>query len=156
MNNFQINSIIRSFDKSKTIFHGTFPSDKLPNKRLRNLPAAFVVNLSPSNERGTHWIAIFIDKHRNGYYFDSFGNPPVNGNISRFLQVQTNKMYFSKAILQSTNSSVCGGYAICFILFMLHNPSNYIRFQNFFTCNQYINDYCIKKTINVIKQRNFC
>ena len=55
MNSFEINKILESFDGNRNIFEGVFASDKLPKKRLRKTPSAFIVNLSPSNEIGSHF-----------------------------------------------------------------------------------------------------
>jgi len=42
--------------------------DELPQKKLRcTTNHAFVINLSKSNEYGSHWISVFIDRYRNGY-----------------------------------------------------------------------------------------
>lgn len=151
MNGKQIDTVLKSFRKSRGIYQGVFSSNLLPLQKIKNVPAAFVVNLSPSYEIGSHWIAIYINSNRIGYYFDSYGLPPTVPKIKRFLQKQCKVFYHSHAELQSTNSTVCGAYAICFIIFMLQNrsPEN---FESFFSTNQYINDYCIKKTLDKIKE----
>lgn len=54
-----INHFVQPFKKSN-IFKGVFASDRLPSKFT--LPAAFVINLSTHNSRGTHWVALYIKK----------------------------------------------------------------------------------------------
>ena len=154
MNGRQIDTVLKSFQKSRGVYRGVFSSNLLPLQKKIKVPAAFVVNLSPSYEIGSHWIAIYIDNNRIGYYFDSYGLPPNVPKIKRFLQKQCKLFYHSHAELQSTNSSVCGAYAICFIVFMLQNRS-LKKFESYFCTNQYINDYCIKKTLDKIKELTF-
>ena len=58
------------------IFKGVFSSNNLPSKKNFTIPAAFIINLSPSHEPGSHWVGIYINKKRIGYYFDSYGYLP--------------------------------------------------------------------------------
>jgi len=59
---------------SATTLTGIYSVDTLPKQV--EYPAALIVNLSPSTSPGTHWTAIYINKHGRGQYFDSFGNEP--------------------------------------------------------------------------------
>lgn len=40
------------------------PCDMLPNKFKP--PAGFIINLSTSKQKGTHWVALAIDANRRG------------------------------------------------------------------------------------------
>jgi hypothetical protein len=156
MNSFEINKILESFDGNRNIFEGVFASDKLPRKRLRKTPSAFIVNLSPSNEIGSHWISIYIDENKHGYYFDSYGLQPNVDDIVKFLEIQCKSYHWSTREIQATNSTVCGAYAVCYIIFRMQSNNNRIRdFQDFFCGNPFINDLCIQRTLEQIKKRIF-
>jgi len=73
MNTTQINCAL----KSNRIFRGVFARDQLENVSLDRYPIAFVVNTDKSSGPGEHWVAIFIDQNGRGYYFDSYGRPPL-------------------------------------------------------------------------------
>jgi hypothetical protein len=150
MNGIEILSIVQKLDRNK-IFRGVFPSDKLPKRKLKKLPAAFVVNLDSSEKKGSHWIGIFVDQKRKGYYFDSYGcNPNVEGIIN-FLRYQCKKIEIFQHQLQSTNTKVCGSYVIFFLLTMMIDKST--DFAKYFSRNTFINDLFIRKIMNKIKQR---
>lgn len=80
--------IIDPFQKCN-IFKGVFPCDELPKNFT--LPAAFVINLSKHNSRGSHWVGLFIDKQRNAEYFDSFGFQPNQSEIIQFIKLKSKK-----------------------------------------------------------------
>ena len=42
--------------------------DNLPRRK----DGAFVINLDDKQNKGTHWVSLFIDRHM-ALYFDSFG-----------------------------------------------------------------------------------
>jgi hypothetical protein len=156
MNNIEISTIFEKINKRDMYFIGVFPCDLLPREKLRKLPCSLIINLSPSNEIGSHWTSIFIDKTRTGHYFDSFGVKPFNKDIKKFLNKQCVKYTWSSKELQSSNSSLCGAYAICFIVFMMLNPfSKAENFGQLFSSNQFINDLCIQSNIQEIKQQKF-
>ena len=68
-------------------FIGTFAVDTLPSN-LWNTPCSAIVNLSMSNHPGSHFIAIFINKHNYLCYFDSYALPPpiYNHHLIQFLK----------------------------------------------------------------------
>ena len=63
----------------KSIFRGTFSRDELSKLKPENDHEAGVLNLSNSDEAGTHWTAWFKKLKNAIFYFDSFGDlPPTN------------------------------------------------------------------------------
>ena len=155
MNAREINKILTAFDKKHEIFKGVFPSDKLPKKIFKQFPVALVVNLDTSKGKGSHWIAIYIDEKRKGYYFDSYGCKPEVKQIQMFMRNQCKQQFYFEMQLQSSNSNVCGGYAIVFLIFKMDKYSNYQgkKFEDFFTTNTFINDLCINRIIKEMKQK---
>src|SRR6267154_2164422 len=51
-------------------FLGVFPIDMLPKTLPPHRPLLLVCNTKPHDNRGEHWIVLFIDS--TGEYFDSF------------------------------------------------------------------------------------
>ena len=72
--------------KNVTSFLGVYPSDILPPPSVT--PAAtLIVNSDPQTSKGTHWLAIHCQpRSYSGYFFDSYGLPPLIPNISNFLR----------------------------------------------------------------------
>jgi hypothetical protein len=126
----------------KNIYKGVFSADHLPNSFL--LPAAFIVNLSPSTVPGSHWVSIFIDEDRNVEYFDSFGIEPQIPSIISFMKRHGKNIFYTNQQLQHLSSKNCGKYAIVFLLFkMSKKPTSH--FINLFNKNSSINDIVIEK-----------
>lgn len=94
---------------------GVFPSDKIPD--IRKFPCALVLNTDKHDEKGSHWLAVYIQDQRTLEFFDSFGLPPdVYGeDITRFIKRYC-RIQWNKIPLQSLTSNVCGQYCIYFIV----------------------------------------
>ena len=123
-------STIRKLLKTYKCFKGVFASDMLPYSA--NLPLNIIVNTDPSYKPGQHWVAISIDAKGHGYYFDSFGFPPLVKNIFKFISEKAfNGWSYNRRQLQNVMSSTCGNYCVLFIIFKCNNLSNKEFFFNF-------------------------
>lgn len=131
----------------KNIFKGVFPCDSLPHRF--SFPAAFVINLSPHNEPGTHWVAVYIAENGHAYYFDSFGFGVKNNFIVKFLEVHSNKITFNKKQLQHISSNKCGKFCCVFVAFILKNCT-ISNFLNKFSLNLFVNDILIDNMYNYL------
>lgn len=115
MNSSQIHTILSRDPVSARYFEGVFPSDKIPT--IRKFPCALVLNTDKHDEKGTHWLAVYIQDKRTIEFFDSFGLPPevygedITRFIKRYYRIQCNKIP-----VQSVTSNVCGQYCIYFIV----------------------------------------
>lgn len=118
MNGKEIESMIMPFQKV-SIFKGVFPCDKLPKKI--DLPAALVINLSPSNNGGSHWVGLYISKKGGAYYFDSYGYPPTNPYIVYFIRMHSKKLVFNRKQLQHLSSRKCGKFVCVFVLTQMYD-----------------------------------
>jgi hypothetical protein len=140
MNSLQLNDYFSAKNNHK-IFKGVYSSDNLPN--LFSIPAAFIVNLSPSNSEGTHWISIFIDENHNIEYFNSFGIPPKETSIIKFLERHGRTIRYVNNQIQHLMSKNCGKFAAVFIMFkMLNRPTE--NFIGLFNRNLILNDMLIE------------
>lgn len=135
---------IESFFKNKQL-DNTFvvSSDCLPEKF--KLPVGIVVNLSPSHDEGTHWVAIFIDDGGNGSYFCSLGMKPKVLNILRFLRMKCKIIHFNYNQIQSTRATFCGQYSAVFIYCALKYNIGLSEFASHFSPNTTLNDLFIQR-----------
>lgn len=139
MYDFEIASILdRKLDQQ--VYVG--PCDLLPCRF--SLPAGFVVNLSSSDQDGSHWIGIFIDGDGHGTYFCSFGMKPFVKSIQTFLRFHCKTVTINKTQLQNQQSGWCGEYVV---MFMIHSfkGSGLSSFLKLFSTNLIYNDMLIKK-----------
>ena len=146
MNTLDINTFLLNDAFSKNIFAGTYAIDKLPKSSINKKKWCCCANLSPSNESGSHWIAIFLDKD-DGEFFCSFGTNPFTFNnyyLNNFLYYNNVERYNSKC-LQNYFSSYCGFYVIAYILVR----SRGYTLDNFLDCfesnKNILNDEIIRK-----------
>jgi len=116
MNTRQIDSILRSDPYAESVFRGVFARDKSPQKV--GWPAALVWNLDTSKSPGSHWVALYINPHGRGYYFDSYGLPPLYKKFENLLNRNCLWWNFNRATLQAPFSTVCGQYCVYFLLCM--------------------------------------
>ena len=116
MNTAQISHVLKSDKYTQVTFAATLPADMLPEAKIDALPVAYVVNTDPSTKPGTHWLAIYIDRKRQGYFMDSFGWPPSAYGFTDFFKRNCASCTYNERRLQSDHTTVCGQYCIYFIL----------------------------------------
>lgn len=115
MNSSQIHKILSRDPISSRHYAGVYPSDKIPI--IHKFPSAIVLNTGKHYERGTHWLAVYIQDKKTIEFFDSYGLPPefygedISNFVRKYHYVQANKIP-----LQSLTSNVCGQYCLYFIV----------------------------------------
>lgn len=127
-----INSVLKKTCKS---YEGCFSSDNIPSKLSANKHANIIVNLSPYDRPGTHFITIIL-KPEHVLYFDSLGNPCTNGNIFRFMKSCDRPIIINNLQVQHPLSNFCGFF--CMAMCLYHDRSRDM-FLNFST-DLYKND----------------
>lgn len=136
-------TLIKKLLKKYRCFRGVFPCDKLPYDL--NLPLNIIVNTDPSHLPGEHWVGISINEKGKGYYFDSFGLPPLIKEIFDFLEVKCHSQWkYNKVTLQNINSKTCGNYCVLFTIFKCEGLSNK-NFISKFSGKTEENDYKIER-----------
>lgn len=112
MNNHQIVNLLKSCPRTKGSFKGVYSADNVP-ETCSDLPATFVVNLSDSDEPGSHWTAVHIGLGELPEFFDSYGLPPALPRLDSLL----GECYMhSNVQLQSILTTTCGQHVIYYIL----------------------------------------
>jgi len=125
--------------KHNKIFLGTFPCDMLP-KNVQ-YPLGIIVNTDTSTQPGSHWVAIFINSKGHGYYFDSFGLPPLQTAIKHFLNKNCIKGWcYNTFTLQDVTSDTCGIYAALYLEVRFQGHSH-TKFLTLFSHDNKHNDY---------------
>lgn len=149
MNAIEISKLITPSNRSN-VFKGVFACDNLPSKV--KLPAAFVINLSPITEPGSHWVALFIDDGGFCFYFDSFGLPPKNKSIIIFIRLHAKKFNFNKMQVQHITSIKCGMFCCGFIITVISGKpiKSYLRK---FSSNLFINEIIINQMFKYMQSR---
>lgn len=118
-------------------FLGVFPSDFYPDTNNKST-FSIIFNESRHDEEGTHFVAIFANKHYL-YYFDSLGLKLENDYILNFVKMQNRSLVENKTQIQSYESIFCGFFCLTFILYM--EKFKYKNFFNHFsTKNLTVND----------------
>ena len=105
-----------------------------------------IFNLDKHNQPGSHWVALYIDLHKNEiYYFDSYGDR-IPKQINKFAKkVQNQGKQLNRKIKKTTlkkrhqySNSECGMYSLYFIIELIKGRS-----ISYF--NKRIKDKCMKK-----------
>jgi hypothetical protein len=123
-----INNVLQQYQEVDKMFNflGALPSDfytqvKYDEKEIfKYKRSAIVFNLDKHDEKGSHWVAFYIDNdNKTLEYFDSLGEKP-NKNIKNYIDkiksyVPKYKILINKYVHQRKNSE-CGVYAIYYIL----------------------------------------
>ena len=109
-------------------FRGVFVRDELPESV--NTVECGIVNLSPHEQLGTHWIC-YAKIHNNRIYFDSFGRK-VPLEIQKYLKTEKEfqnnipVIWTSTNIVQRVDTTVCGHLCIFVLTSLLRE---HIPFQ---------------------------
>jgi len=99
-------------------FLGVYPSDILPPPPLMR-PATLIVNTDPHTAKRKHWLAIHLQpRSYSGYFFDSYGLPPLVPNIPTFLRRACSFWEYKTTPLQGLTSTVSGEYCCLLALYM--------------------------------------
>lgn len=143
LNSGEITEFLRENSK---IFKGVYACNEIPGKLTQEKEFAIICNLSPNTNPGTHWISIYCNSDML-IYFDSYGLPSLNENISKFMEKCKRNFYWNATKLQNDTSDCCGYYSMLFILFHEKLARNWLKLD--FTDNLPEND---KKCINYLQK----
>ena len=147
MDTIQLTIILRKDRYTRGVFQRVYSSDKL-HTNISSYPALFIANVDTSDKPGTHWVAFYITKEREGDFFDSYGLTPSNytGTFTSFLNNNSNGWKFNSKTLQSIDSKVCGHYCLYFALFRSRQVSM-STIVNRFSGNKSRNDFLVQQFI---------
>ena len=112
LTNVDINHIL-SQTSLRPMFRGTFSRDELKFIRPRAGIEGGIINLSRSDEDGTHWTAWFKHPQRYVCYYDSYGDLPPPPEFVTYLS--NYDIYYNVGREQEFNSVICGQLCLCFL-----------------------------------------
>lgn len=93
-------------------YHGTYSSDQLPSLTTKK-PYA-ILNVDPSTQSGSHWVAIFRDPVKRRYLiFDSYGRPTKSLIPSAYKKYKPVDADYDKNQLVKENT--CGPKSLSFL-----------------------------------------
>lgn len=82
MNTLELTSIMKKCTKKGTHFMGILASNQLPTHKIDKLPALAIINTDPSNKPGQHWLAIYVNANRRGFFFGFLMNLPALNQLN--------------------------------------------------------------------------
>lgn len=123
-----IENVLRQYEEldKKFKFLGALPSDfyKIHDINLSKFTKykklGIVLNLDGYKGPGSHWVALYIDKHNKTIeYFDSTGQPP-NSNIKYYIELLQNLFqkyrYLQNKYKHQSLDTECGVYSVYYII----------------------------------------
>lgn len=137
MDGLTLHQVMTQDPHAAPLFEGVFAADTLP-RYLHKKPAYFIMNTDPIRKPGQHWLAVSIDCHGRGEYFDSYGQPPYITEHRKFLDRHCKSWRYNHLDLQALDSVVCGQYCVMYLLHKAHGYS----LPDF--VNMYFTDDCNK------------
>jgi len=131
-------------------FIGVYAQNELIDMEMYDYPISFVVNLDYSNQDGSHWIGIRINRKRVEVY-DSLGLNPITWDarpsiLLKFLFSfrQTHSIFITPQ-LQPYRSNICGYYCLYFITYRYYYPYRYC--MSLFSANLHRNDISLTSVL---------
>jgi len=122
----------------KKQFIGVFSADGLSHvPKKKNF--CLIFNDDPSNLPGNHFLSLFVTPGKV-HYFDSFGDRPIQKDISEFIRKTNRKCVKHCITIQHRSSNFCGYFALSFLLWM--------------TKRRKINDYYKMFNLTNLKENN--
>ena len=109
MNTAEIKKLATRHPEARKKFNGIYPVDLLPSVKKEGV---YIVNLDDSTGDGSHWVALEIEKRKNTY-FDSYGLPPKDKRLKKFLGKNYRK---NLKRLQHPMTTTCGQWCLYFLL----------------------------------------
>lgn len=127
------------------------PCDLLKNENFLKI-SKFIINLSPSNDAGSHYVALSIKK-KTCIYFDPYGFPCVNKDILDVLEKNNKKIRYVSKVVQTSISYFCGYFCLSFLIFQ-ENEVSIKTFASLFSSSDVKKNE--KKCVEIIKRRIKC
>ena len=118
MDNLELENILDILFKSDlNMFYTVLSANDVLNIKIKNFPAAYIVNTEPSNKRGSHWVCFYFAKDSYPEFFYSLGESPAFYDLDFQTFLLRNGKCFIHNVkrIQSYGSSLCGLYAVYFI-----------------------------------------
>lgn len=128
-------------------FEDVYAADKLLLRQPCKKTKFIVVNLDPSWEGGSHWVAMMINNRKPCEYFDSYGKKPP---YSDFEHILNQEYYYNPKQLQHNLTTSCGQWAMLYIWDRSRGCS-FHQFLNRFNKKDFLlNDHMVNQAVKSI------
>ena len=138
-----INEILNTDKITRKIYLGCYAIDELT--KINKFPSCLIINSEPRTKSGEHWLACYLDSHKNVYFFDSYGKEPSFYKLDKFLKNNSLKIFYNTKRIQGI-LPYCGLYCIFFLIFIVRN--RLFDFYKLFKKNVILNDNFIHQNIS--------
>ena len=140
----ELQSLLLSDVKTKRIFGGIFPRDKLP-KTIFKKPIIYIVNTDHSLGTGLHWVCIYVGVNHVIEYWDSFGFDIRHKEIYDFVHFNSIRYVYNNLVLQPLFSETCGYYCVFFAKYKSRGVSMRRILRHFRVERPHYNDFVVKR-----------
>jgi hypothetical protein len=103
----------------------------------------YVINMSDSDQPGTHWVLVYNVRPREVYYFDSFGQFPAEQVLAR-MEATGKDILRCSQVIQAFNSVKCGYYAIL-VAYLLDQGYDFLDIVDDFSTHRGDNEQIMKE-----------
>ena len=110
MNTQEIEVMMKQNKVTQKLFKGVYAADEVPDDIKKS--CFVIVNMDPSTEAGSHWVAMMVNPGRRSEYFDSFGLPVP---YPRFERILGGRYIMSKEQLQASYTTTCGQWCMFYV-----------------------------------------
>lgn len=105
-------AVARANPTLRRVHAGTYPLDALPTLLITGRPRHILYNASPSTDRGTHWLSIWLSNDTTAEVMDSLGQRPISPEVLSFLRRHASRSVYSTQKIQDISSNACGLYCL--------------------------------------------
>lgn len=124
MNTLDIFTFLNNDEHCSKYFIGVFARDKAP-VTFNKIPCLYIVNTDTSTEKGSHWLAIFVDHGRHVEFFDPYGMHPIVYDMFDYVKKISICWTYNNVKIQSHSSQYCGQICLFFLYLRSRNYSLY-------------------------------
>ena len=118
LSTFELQELMKFCSICPEEFFGVQPCDIfLKNAKQKNFPSTsrHIINLSSSNNSGSHWICVML-KGKKAYYFDSYGQKCYDKNILKVFEEMDMDLDYNDVKIQHDQSIHCGYFSVARLL----------------------------------------
>lgn len=127
----------------RRVFKGVYSIDHLPE--LTSLPSSIVVNTDKKSGKGKHWVVVSVDAWSRGYFFDSYGFPPLQSALLTFMKENCDVWQYSSTPVQSIASVKCGQFCLFYLYHTARGQPVSRVLSPFSTSNPRVNDLIVSR-----------
>lgn len=157
LSNIYLNEMLKNEVHCSKTFIGVFSADNIDVDKLKFLSRfILIVNLSPQEYRGTHFVTI-VGSPREIIYCDSYALTCNTSQVlhESLLKIGRNITHMLKYPIQSINSEFCGFFCVFFVCFFDYERFPIIKqLKNFSKHNLNENDAICMSNIKQLIKKN--